>query len=110
MQTIDTPITPIRKPPLWVRKIQTRFQHGDWLWRALTILMGLLVLALILGIGYMLWYQSLDAQSQLGAKFFLPSSDSSWDPVNGVFQVIDTFSDLDGPPPSAYYQLTVPTP
>ena len=83
MQTLDTPI---HKPPLWVRKIQTRFQHGDWLWRALTILMGLLVLALILGIGYMLWYQSLDAQSQLGAKFFLPSSDSSWDPVNGVFQ------------------------
>ena len=83
MQTIDTPI---RKPPHWVRKLQTRFQHGDWLWRTLTILMGLLVLALILGIGYMLWYDSLDAQSQLGIKFFLPSADSSWDPVNGIFQ------------------------
>ena len=83
MQTTDTPT---RKPPHWVRKIQTRFQHGDWLWRALTILMGLLVLALILSIGYMLWYDSLDAQSQLGIKFFLPSADSSWDPVDGVFQ------------------------
>jgi phosphate transport system permease protein len=69
-----------------VRRLRTRFQHGDWLWRDLTILMGLLVLALILAIGFMLWQQSLDAQSQLGLKFLLPSSDSSWDPVNGVFQ------------------------
>jgi len=72
--------------PRWLRRLQSRFQHGDWLWNAFTILMGVLVLALILGIGFMLWQQSLPAQSQLGLGFFLPSAESSWNPPDGIFQ------------------------
>lgn len=61
-------------------------RHGDHPWQALIISMSVLVLALMLAIGYMLWAQSSGARSQFGLSFFLPTKESSWDPVNGLFK------------------------
>ncbi len=48
--------------------------------------MGVLVLALLAAIGYMLWQQSSTALAKFGLGFLLPSSSASWDPVNDQFQ------------------------
>ncbi len=60
--------------------------HGDILWTGLIILMSLLVIALVLYIGWMLWQQSGEARAKLGLDFILPRADSSWNPATGVFQ------------------------
>jgi phosphate transport system permease protein len=48
--------------------------------------MSVLVLALVIAIGWMLWQQSAEARAKLGWAFILPTADSSWDPSTGVFQ------------------------
>ena len=48
--------------------------------------MGVLMLALLAAIGYMLWQQSSAAQAKFGLGFLLPTANPSWDPVNGQFQ------------------------
>ncbi len=48
--------------------------------------MGLLVLALPITVGYMLWQQSAAAQAKFGLSFLLPTANPSWDPVNDQFQ------------------------
>ncbi|HVN14673.1 MAG TPA: phosphate ABC transporter permease subunit PstC, partial [Anaerolineales bacterium] len=61
-------------------------RHGDILWSGLVIVMSLVVVALVLYIGWMLWQQSAEARAKLGWAFVLPTGESTWDPANSVFQ------------------------
>ncbi len=70
----------------WLARLQRITHHGDIPWSGLIILTSLLVLALVLAIGWMLWQQSADARAQLGWAFILPTSNATWDPISGVFQ------------------------
>jgi phosphate transport system permease protein len=60
-------------------------RYGDRPWQGLVISMGLLVLALMVAIGWLLWVRSGMARNTLGWGFVLPTQDGSWDPVNGAF-------------------------
>jgi phosphate transport system permease protein len=60
--------------------------HGDRVWQVLTVSMGIGVLLLILGIGWILWQDSAQARSTFGFAFLLPTSDASWNPVLDKFQ------------------------
>jgi phosphate transport system permease protein len=71
---------------LFLGRLSRLIQHGDRPWQALIISMAVLVLALMLAIGYLLWTQSSDARIQFGLSFFLPTANASWDPVNGAFR------------------------
>ena len=62
------------------------FNHGDRPWMGLLILMSLVVLALVLAIGFMLWTKSAQSRQAFGLNFILPTSDPSWDPVHDNFQ------------------------
>jgi phosphate transport system permease protein len=70
----------------WLARFQRSTHHGDVLWSGLIILASLLVLALVIAIGWMLWQQSADARVKLGWGFILPTSNATWDPLSGVFQ------------------------
>ncbi len=61
-------------------------RHGDRPWMILQVVMGLAVLALLVSIGIMLIQQSSTALAKFGLGFLLPTSNPSWDPVNGQFQ------------------------
>jgi phosphate transport system permease protein len=69
-----------------LNKIGRIINHGDQPWFGLLILMSLLVLVLMLAVGVLLWRDSSLSRTLLGAKFLLPTSDPSWDPVNSDFQ------------------------
>jgi phosphate transport system permease protein len=73
-----------KKP--WMVRLQRATRHGDIPWSALIIFTSLLVLALVITIGWMLWQQSADAHTKLGWAFILPTSNATWDPISGVFQ------------------------
>jgi phosphate transport system permease protein len=60
--------------------------HGDRVWQVLTVGMGIGVLLLILGIGWILWQDSAQARSTFGFSFLLPTLDASWNPVLDKFQ------------------------
>ena len=78
-----------RKPihrNLFLDRLRRIFQHGDRPWQGLIILGSFLVLALILAIGWILWRDSHAAWLKLGWRFFLPTSNANWDPVNDNFQ------------------------
>jgi phosphate transport system permease protein len=62
------------------------FQHGDLPWQAVLVLVAILVMALMLAIGWMLWQASADARAAFGLNFLAPTVDASWDPVNDQFQ------------------------
>ncbi len=70
----------------WLARLQRATHHGDVLWSGLIILASLLVLAVVVAIGWMLWQQSADARTKLGWGFILPTSNATWDPLSGVFQ------------------------
>ena len=70
----------------WRKRLTLLFQHGDLAWRSLTISMALLVIALVISIGWMLWNQSGAARIQFGWSFLLPTKDGSWDPVLNHFK------------------------
>jgi phosphate transport system permease protein len=72
------------QPPL-VASLQRILKYGDRPWQALVTSMGLLVLVLMLAIAWQLWSTSSTARTELGWKFILPTSDSSWNPVSGEF-------------------------
>ncbi len=61
-------------------------RHGDRPWDGLIVLVSAGVLALVLGIGWMLWQGSASAQSALGLKFILPTLDANWNPALNQFQ------------------------
>jgi phosphate transport system permease protein len=73
-----------KKP--WMVQLQRTTRHGDIPWSGLIIFISLLVLALVVAIGWMLWQQSADARTKLGWAFILPTSNATWDPISGVFQ------------------------
>ncbi len=68
-----------------IRIIRRFFQHGDRIWRVLIASMALLVLALMLAIGGLLWQSSAGARAQFGWSFLTPTLNASWDPVAGAF-------------------------
>lgn len=70
----------------WLTRLRRGTQHGDHLWTGLIILASLLVLAIVLAIGWMLWAQSTDARAKFGLDFILPTVNTTWDPLSGVFQ------------------------
>jgi len=67
-------------------RIRQLFQHGDLPWQSLLVRISILVLALMLAIGWMLWQTSADARATFGWGFLAPTADASWDPVNDQFQ------------------------
>ncbi len=69
-----------------IQGIRQIFDHGDLAWRGLLLFAGFLVIVLTVSIGWMLWQSSVDARSLFGWKFFTPTLDSHWDPVNNQFQ------------------------
>ncbi len=70
----------------WLARFQRSTHHGDILWSGLIVLASLLVLAVVVAIGWMLWQQSADARTKLGWAFILPTPNATWDPLTGVFQ------------------------
>jgi len=67
-------------------RLRRGLQHGDRPWQGLIILMSLLILAVMLAIGWMLWRDSAGARNKLGWTFILPTANANWDPVNDNFQ------------------------
>jgi phosphate transport system permease protein len=76
---------PLSNPDTLHARLNKTFRHGDVAWKSLLAIAGLIVLFLIIAVGWMLWRDSAQAQSQLGWQFFLPTFQSAWDPVNDHF-------------------------
>ena len=70
----------------WPARFQRLTHHGDIPWSGLIIVASFIVLALVIAIGWMLWQQSTDARAQFGWAFVLPTANSVWDPLKGVYQ------------------------
>ena len=70
----------------WLARFQRSTHYGDIPWSGLIIIASFLVLALVIAIGWMLWQQSADTRAQFGWSFVLPTSNSVWDPLKGVYQ------------------------
>ncbi len=70
----------------WLTGIRRATRHGDLPWTGLIILASLLVLAIVLAIGWMLWQQSADARLKFGLDFILPTANATWDPLAGIYQ------------------------
>lgn len=62
--------------------LRHRLQHGDVIFRALTILGGIVVLAIVLAIGYVLWDTSPLVRAKFGLGFLWSTE---WDPVKQEF-------------------------
>lgn len=72
--------------PIWTRRLRLLFHYGDRPWNALTIAMASLTILLIVAIGLLLWRDSAGSRGTFGLNFLRPTSNASWDPVNGEFQ------------------------
>ncbi len=70
----------------WLARIRRATRHGDLPWTGLIILASVLVLAIVLAIGWMLWQQSADARLKFGLDFVLPTANATWDPLSGIYQ------------------------
>ncbi len=70
----------------WVARLQRATHHGDVLWSGLIALASLLILAIVIAIGGMLWLQSAEARAKLGWAFILPAPNITWDPLTNVLQ------------------------
>ncbi len=66
--------------------LQRILKHGDRPWQALLVAVSVGVFILVLGIGFMLWQQSVGAQAKLGLKFILPTLNANWNPALNQFQ------------------------
>jgi len=71
-----------RARPSWVHDLAFRFQHGDVIFRALTIAAALVILATLLAIGYSLWETTPLAREKFGFGFL---TSDEWDPVQLKF-------------------------
>lgn len=69
-----------------VARLRRFFRYGDRPWSLLIILMALLTILIMLGIAALLWFNSAAARAAFGAKFFLPTTEASWNPVKDVYQ------------------------
>lgn len=67
-------------------RLQRLFQHGDRPWNIGVIAAALIVPALMLAIGLMLWRDSSAARLAYGWDFLIPTLDASWNPVADEFQ------------------------
>ncbi|NMC12982.1 MAG: phosphate ABC transporter permease subunit PstC [Chloroflexi bacterium] len=67
-------------------QIQRLFQHGDRPWNIGVIAAALIVPALMLAIGWMLWRDSAAARLAYGWNFLTPTLNASWNPVADEFQ------------------------
>ena len=73
-------------PPPSSGRLQRLLKHGDRPWQMLIMAISAGVLILVVGIGFMLWQQSISAQRVLGLKFILPTLNASWNPALNQFQ------------------------
>jgi phosphate transport system permease protein len=80
MSTISKIKTSAKISPL--NEIVRRFQHGDVVFRALTVLAGLVVLAAVVAMGYSLWSTTPLPREKFGLGFILSTD---WDPVQESF-------------------------
>jgi phosphate transport system permease protein len=62
------------------------WRHGDTAWQGIVIAMAFFVLVIMIAIGWSVWSASADSRAAFGLGFIAPTSDSNWDPVNGIFQ------------------------
>jgi phosphate transport system permease protein len=67
-------------------RISRKLEHGDVIWRIVLIGMSMVVLALVLAIGWLLWSTSPNARSTFGLGFILPTTNPTWNPVSSEFQ------------------------
>jgi len=66
-----------------IERLRHAWQHGDGPYRFLLAVAAVLVMALVLGIGYELWQNSVLARQAFGWKFLITSD---WDPaINDTF-------------------------
>jgi len=82
MQKSETKLSPKNQRMARLRQL---FQHGDRPWQGLIISMSILVLAIMIAIGWMLWQQSSSGRTTFGWSFLTPTNDTSWDPVGNNF-------------------------
>ncbi len=71
-----------RSTSSWVYPFTRRLQHGDVIFRALTILAGVAVLVAFLAIGYVLWNATPLPRAKFGLGFL---TSTEWDPVREDF-------------------------
>ncbi len=62
----------------WLRQISRRLEHGDVIFRALTVLAALTILFAVVAIGYELWQSSSLSRAAFGLGFL---GDTNWNPV-----------------------------
>src|SRR2546421_407299 len=62
------------------------WRHGDSAWQGIVIAMAFFVLVIVIAIGWSVWSASAASRAAFGFSFVAPTSDSNWDPVNGIFQ------------------------
>jgi len=78
---------PIDNQLIKTRRLFTKItEHGDRPWNFLLISVSLLVIALIIGVVFLLWRDSALARTGLGWDFLKPISNASWNPVTGKMQ------------------------
>jgi phosphate transport system permease protein len=68
--------------PVWASTLTRRLQHGDVLFRALTVVGALLVLVAFLAIGFELWQNSPLPRERFGLGFL---TSTEWNPVTQEF-------------------------
>lgn len=83
--SMDFPVSKKMRSPEWIAGLRRSFKHGDRAWQALITSAAILILALVLGVGYLLWHDSQQAQAQFGLAFLLPKTNATWNPVTNVF-------------------------
>ena len=67
-------------------RLRRLLDYGDRPWNVLIICMAILIIAVMVSIGFLLWKDSTNAQSEFGWKFILPTLEASWNPVQDKFQ------------------------
>ncbi len=70
----------------WLARLRRITRHGDLLWAGLIILASVLIIAIVVAVGWMLWHESADTRIKFGLGFILPTTDATWDPLSGTFQ------------------------
>ncbi len=73
--------------PLWLKTFTRQIQHGDVIFRALTILASLIILATFVAIGFELWQNTTLAREKFGLSFL---TSDEWDPVQQQFGALPT--------------------
>lgn len=80
MSVLAEPRSSARTP--WIRQWSRRLEHGDVIFRALTVLASLLILLTVAAIGYELWQNSALPRAQFGLGFI---TGIDWNPVTKKF-------------------------